>query len=112
MGKRTLLFSVTKKDLVVTHFPCGGAGGQHRDKTSNGTMIRHPASGASVKVTESRSQHQNTRTALRRLTETREFKLWVRIKSGELDALTERYGLRPENLRIEGRVNGEWKAIG
>ncbi len=109
---RQLLFSVTKKDLKVTYFPCGGAGGLHRDKTSNGTRIQHPASGAEGKATDSRSQHQNTRTALRRLTETREFRLWVRIKSGELDALAERYGLRPENLRIEGRANGEWRAIG
>lgn len=109
---RELLFSVTKKDLVVTHLRCGGAGGQHRDKTSNGTRISHPASGASVKVTESRSQHENTRTALRRLVQTPKFQLWLKIKTGELDAASEKFTMSPENLRIEGRERGEWRAIG
>ena len=45
----------------------GGPGGQKRDKTSSGVRLAHLPTGLSAKATESRSQHENRRRALKRL---------------------------------------------
>ena len=51
MGKgnkpaRELVFSVTRKDLIIDTFAAGGPGGQHQNTSNTGVRIRHPASGA------------------------------------------------------------------
>jgi len=74
---RRLMFSVTRSDLEVQTFRCGGAGGQHRDKTSNGVRITHPPSGAVGKCTEHRSQAKNKEVALKRLADSFAFRGWV-----------------------------------
>lgn len=75
-GNRELLFSVTKKDLVIETFRAGGKGGQAQNKTDSGVRIKHPASGAVGESREHRSQHQNKMEALKRLAAHPKFKLW------------------------------------
>ena len=79
--KKELLFVVTKKDLDIQHFCCGGKGGQKQNKTASGTRIVHHASGAVGESREERSQPQNTKTALRRLVDSKAFRSWVRLEA-------------------------------
>lgn len=51
----------------VDTYRASGPGGQKRNKTSSAVRLRHPASGLIVISEESRSQHANKRSALRRL---------------------------------------------
>ena len=48
-------------------FRASGPGGQHRNKVSSGVRLRHTPTGVTAEATESRSQHDNRRQALRRL---------------------------------------------
>lgn len=74
--KRELLFSITKRDLVVTHIRGSGPGGQHRNKTATGVRIEHPASGAAAVATDSKSQARNRKAALERLVDHPRFRFW------------------------------------
>lgn len=110
MSKGELILSVTKEDCDWSYFRVGGAGGQHRDKTSAGVRVSHRPSGATATATDSRSQLQNRKAAFRRMTETMEFKLWLtRVTMGgpTPEQLVER-DMNPKNLLVEGRVDGEW----
>ncbi len=114
MGKRELLFSVTKKDLVVETFPAGKAGGQHANKTATAVRIRHPASGAVGESREHKSQYQNKATALRRLADHHKFKVWqslrvYEITQGEAIERTVERSMAPENLKVEVKdERGRW----
>jgi len=81
--KKELLFSVTKKDLVITWFSGKGAGGQHRNKHQNCCRIKHPDSGVMTTGQEERSRKQNLRNAFNRLAKHPKFKNWIRIKASE-----------------------------
>lgn len=103
---RTLLFSVTKKDLEITWFSGSGGGGQHRNRHANCCRIRHPDSGALVTGQEQRSRIANQKAALHRLVKHPKFKVWharrcAEIEEGQtaLEAVAE--AMRPENLKIE-----------
>jgi protein subunit release factor B len=77
---KELLFSITKEDFEIETFRCGGKGGQHQNKTESGVRIRHRESGAIGESREERSQHQNKRIALKRLTLHPAFKKWHKLK--------------------------------
>lgn len=81
---RELMFSVGGNDLVWEFFRCGGKGGQKQNKTESGARVRHPESGAVAESRTHRDQIHNRREALRRMTETDEFKSWTRMKSGQV----------------------------
>lgn len=83
-NKDDLLFSLTKKDFEIRTFRVGGNGGQKVNKTSSGVEIVHHASGARGRCTDTRSQLQNKKIALKRLTETKEFKLWLKMTTWNL----------------------------
>ena len=82
--KKELLFSVTKKDLIIEPYKGSGKGGQHRNKTMSCVRITHPDSGASAIGTEHREQSRNKKAAFRRLIETDKFKAWHRKKVAEM----------------------------
>jgi protein subunit release factor B len=81
MRKRTRLFSITKKDFVRSTFKGSGAGGQKRNKTSNGIRLYHPPSGAVGEAVDTRVQSQNEKLAFERLTQSKEFQGWLQIET-------------------------------
>lgn len=58
-------------------FVASGPGGQHRNKTSTGVRLTHPATGVTVTATERRSQAQNRSVAVLRLREALEALTYV-----------------------------------
>lgn len=66
---RELVFHCDKTDLKVDSFCSGGPGGQHQNKTATGCRITHIPSGLVGECRETRSFHQNKKTAWRRLVE-------------------------------------------
>lgn len=112
MPKEKIL-SVTIHDCEVQTFRSGGKGGQHQNKTESGVRVIHHPSGARGECRESKSQHQNKRTAFIRMTETRKFKTWVRIATGRAMVVEEKVAqdMEPKNLRVEGRVDNKWQEI-
>ena len=113
---KKLLYSVTKKDLRVQTFTSGGPGGQNQNKRETGVRITHPESGAVAECREQRSQGQNKKTALKRLTEHPKFKLWnakrcYEILSGKTIEQRVEESMIPKNLKVEGIVDGKWSEI-
>lgn len=113
--KGELLFSVTNKDFDLQTFRAGGKGGQNAQKNETGVRLIHRASGARGEARDERSFSQNRKNAFLRLTETSQFKAWLKIetarKLGQLaDIETEvKKSLAPKNLRVEGKdENGRW----
>lgn len=111
--KRTLLFSVTKKDLVITWYKSGGGGGQKKNKTANACRIKHPDSGALVTASERRERKLNLRSAFKRLVNHPKFKIWhnrkcVEIERGiSIEQLVEEQ-MAEENLKVEIKEDGKW----
>ena len=54
-------------DCAIDRFRASGPGGQKRNKTESAVRLRHTPSGLTATATESRSQHDNKQSALRRL---------------------------------------------
>jgi protein subunit release factor B len=100
---RELLFSVTKSDLEVQTFRCGGNGGQKQNKTESGVRIRHRDSGAVAESREARTQLENKRIAWRRLRETPEFAMWFRKRLAEAAMSADER--REAERRLEEAVN-------
>ena len=103
---RELLFTVTKKDFKVQTFRSGGKGGQHQNKTDSGVRIIHGESGARGECRNHRQQYQNKKEALRRLTDSKKFKIWINTKVHEIiegkkieEKVEEQ--MIPENLKVE-----------
>lgn len=100
---REKVLTVTLKDCRVDTFRCGGKGGQNVNKRDTGVRITHEPSGAIGQSCDERHQLQNKKIAFRRMCETKEFRTWVRMRSGEsarLVAAVERE-LWPDRLKIE-----------
>ena len=101
------LLSLTAKDFRWDYYRGSGSGGQKRNKTSNCCRCTHEPSGAVGKSEEGRSQVQNRRKAFKRMTETPEFKKWIRLESmrvsGELDLIEAKVEemMKDEYLKIE-----------
>jgi protein subunit release factor B len=104
---KNLLFSVTKKNLKITYFNPGKKGGQHANKNATACRIQHPDSGAIAECKSYKSRKQNEREALKRLTETKKFKSWLRLEcavreEGYRDAQHKvDEMMKPGNLKIE-----------
>ncbi len=106
MPKKELLFSVTKKDFIIQTFRSGGKGGQHQNKTDSGVRIIHSASGARGECRNHREQIRNKKEALKRLTNSNKFKLWMnRMVHEVLDGKTIEEKVEeqmiPKNLKVE-----------
>jgi hypothetical protein len=109
--KKTLLFSVTKKDFKIDTFRAGGKGGQNQNKTESGVRCTHIESGAVGEARDSRDQVTNKANAFKRCVESNIFKSWHKIKTaymlqGFQDWEKEMHrrieeSLEPQNLKIE-----------
>lgn len=103
---KKLLFSVTKKNFDIQYFRASGPGGQKVNKTSSACRISHLESGAIGVSSEERHQHMNLKIAFKRLTSSKKFQLWLKIKSAEIimketiEQMVERE-LALENIRTE-----------
>ncbi len=71
MDQRSAWIDLSDAELLaqceVDTYRASGPGGQKRNKTSSAVRLRHLASGLFVIAEESRSQHDNRATALKRL---------------------------------------------
>lgn len=107
---RKKILSVTIHDCEVQTFRAGGPGGQNQNKRDTGVRVIHPPSGARGESREERSQLQNKQTAFKRMANSPKFQLWVRIQTGRtlLEESTLDVPLRPEDIKTEVRVNGQW----
>jgi protein subunit release factor B len=81
---KEILFSVTKKDLIVQTFRSGGPGGQHQNKVNSGVRIIHKESRAVGESREYKSQYQNKSAAFKRMAEHPRFKVWHTRKVHEV----------------------------
>jgi len=105
MSKK-LLFSVTKKDLVINYFSGTGNGGSNRNKTQVCVRLSHPESGASVTGQSYRERPANIREAQNNLVKHPKFKLWqakkvYEIQQGKTIEQVVDDLLKPNNLKIE-----------
>lgn len=117
MSQRKLLFSVTAKDCDWSFSKGTGPGGQAKNKGSAAVHCHHRASGARAYSQDGRSQEDNKRDAFVKMCGTKEFKSWhqreVWKHLGILDQIERAVaeGMRPENLRMEVRVDGRWTEV-
>ena len=115
--ERKLLFSVTAKDCDWSFSHGTGNGGQARNKSLSAVHCHHRASGAKAFSQAGRSQEDNKRDAFVKMCGTSEFKQWhqreVWKHLGVLDQIDRAVaeGMRPENLKLEIRVDGKWTEV-
>ena len=55
------------KEVEIEYYRSSGPGGQHKNKTETAVRMHHPPSGVTVRCSDTRSQSQNRRIALKRL---------------------------------------------
>lgn len=116
MSGKTLLFSVNLKDCDVQTKRGSGKGGQNRNTRDTAVRIVHRDSGAVGESEEQRSQLQNKRTAFKRMTETPEFKLWLRKESALRSGMPTPEELvdkqwKPELIKTEVKEAGKWVQV-
>ena len=114
---KEVLFTVTADDCDWDYIRGSGPGGQARNRTASKVRCVHRASGAMGISDETRSQHDNKRSAFRKMAETKEFKSWHKIETakrmGNLVSIEDNVNMamRDHNLKVEGRVDGKWVPI-
>lgn len=114
--KREKLFSLTKKDFRWDYFRGSGKGGQKRNKTESGVRCTHEESGAVGQSDDTRQQGKNKVIAFKRMTQTKEFKSWLKVESAratgmlkDVDDYVERE--MKNNIQVECREDGKWVKI-
>lgn len=117
MNKERLV-SVTKKDFDIQYYPrSSGKGGQKVNKTSSAVRVRHRASGAEGKCSDSRKQHENKVTAFSRLVKSDKFQRWLstentRVLLGREEAEKRlKAASKPSNLKIDVIQKGSWITV-
>lgn len=114
---KTLIFSLTKKDFELTWFSGSGAGGQHRNKHQNCARLRHIETGVIATGQSQRDQQSNLREALEGMKRNKQFLAWCQLKCSEIESgetieqAVDRM-MKPENLKIEYKVDGQWQQSG
>ena len=114
---KELLFSITKKDLIINYFSGTGPGGQNRNRNQNCVRIQHKDSGVIVTGQSNKSRKANIKEAFDNIVKHPKFLLWHTGKLNEvltgktIEELVDEQ-LVSENLLIESKdENGEWKEI-
>ena len=109
---KEVLFSVTAAQCTWAYTKGTGAGGQKKNKTSSAVHCSHAPSGAAGYAEDSRSQHDNRRTAFERMVATHKFQTWLRLETlrrngqmVQIDAYVER---ELRNVKIEFKQAGLW----
>jgi protein subunit release factor A len=111
---KELLFSVSKKDLVITYFSGTGAGGQHRNRHMNSVRMTHPESGATSTGQSNREMQANLKEAFQTLINSAKFKIWHNQKvheilTGKTIEQQIKEDLTPDKLKIECKDDeGRW----
>lgn len=113
---RKLLFSVTIEDCKVYTFTVKGPGGSGKDTSNTGVRVTHPPSGGTGVGVTWRSQHKNKVAAFKRMRQSKEFKLWHKLKVAELmsgETVEEKVdkAMQPENLKVEVRGENGWELV-
>lgn len=111
--KRTKIGTVTRDDCEWQFFRAGGKGGQAQNKTNSGARCIHRPSGARGESREAREQLQNRRIAFRRMAESKEFKMWVRVQAGldlTIEAKVEEM-MVDSNIKAEVFRDGKWVEV-
>jgi hypothetical protein len=80
MKNKTLLFSVTMKDLEMQTFSVGGHGGSGKDTSNSAVRLIHRASGAVGEGRDHRSNDRNRKDAFVKLTQHPKFLAWHKIE--------------------------------
>lgn len=115
MGKKKLLFSVTKDDCRWDYYRCSGAGGQKVNKTSSGVRCTHHRSGAVGQSCDERSQHVNKKLAFKRMAESKVFKQWHRMEvarqTGVLDEIERKIEREMKRIKVEVKEDGIWTQV-
>ena len=117
---REHLVHLGPEDFIRQTFRVGGKGGQNVNKVETGVRYIHEPSGVVAEGREHRTQGQNDKAAKERLLNDEQFIKWLKWESykemrrldglktleAEVDEL-----MKPENLKIEIKVNGKWAEI-
>lgn len=118
MSKKELLFTVDSGQCEWSYTKGTGAGGQKKNKTSSAVHCHHRPSGAHGYSEESRSQHDNKRSAFLKMAETEEFKKWHQIevwrRLGVLEQIEKAVqdGMNPRHLKLEVKSeDGRWVQV-
>lgn len=114
--KKEKIFSVTLKDCDVLPYRGSGPGGQKRNKTYSAIRIVHRDSHAVGQCENYREQSKNKVEAFKRMSQTKEFKNWIRINSarvtGELREVEKKIEKEMKEVKIEGKDDkGKWVEI-
>jgi protein subunit release factor B len=110
--KKTLLFSVTMKDLEMQTFSVGGHGGSGKDTSNSGVRLTHRASGAVGEGRENRTNTLNRQSAFKKLINTQEFKRWhkaecARRMGKKVEETPEEIMARVDEMIRVGLQNGD-----
>lgn len=105
---RERILSVTLADCDVQTFRAGGKGGQNQNKRETGVRVIHRASQARGESREERSQLQNKKMAFRRMTQTDEFRRWLKIATGRMLAIEDEVERQMRDIKVEIRRDGKW----
>ena len=112
--KKTLLFSIIKKDLNIEYFSGTGKGGQYRNKHQNCVRMYHKDSNVRSTGQSHRKRVANLKEAFHNLVNSDKFKVWLNEKiyeiTNKIDIEKEiEASMRPENLVVEVKNDkGEW----
>jgi protein subunit release factor B len=113
--KRRLLFSTTLKDCKIQHFCTGGPGGSNQNKKMMGARVIHEESGAVGECREHRTQKDNTREAFVRMSKTKKYQDWAKVKAAKIlgqssieDKVNEQ--MQEHYIKVEIKKDEKWCA--
>ena len=111
--KKELLFSITKKDLVIQYFSGVGAGGQHRNRHKNCVRLRHIESGVITTGQSNKERISNRKEAFKNLIKHPKFRMWHSAKVHEIlsgQTIDEKVDemMHSHNLKFEIQEDGKW----
>ena len=105
--KKERLFRLTANDFEWKATRGSGPGGQNRNKVHSAMHCFHKGSGASGYAEDTRDQLKNKRLAFQRLTETSEFKQWLRLKIDAYNGKVEITEVDDSGKEVTRKLSGE-----